>query len=85
MWSRWLLLGTVFTGAGAVAVARRRIFPQQQEIITSLLPLLRAEPEVRSMIGSKLVPGTVTGFKHRYWGRSTAGEYTTASYYELHY
>lgn len=72
---RWLLLGTVFAGAGVVVVARRRIFPQQQEIVTSLLPMLRAEPEVRELVGSKLVPGSVTGLKHHYWGRSTAGVY----------
>ncbi|XP_064387937.1 uncharacterized protein LOC135336076 [Halichondria panicea] len=72
-WSRWLLLGSVFAGAGTLVVARRRIFPRQQDVLTSLLPLLRAEPEVRHLIGSKLVPGTITTLKHHYWGRSLSG------------
>lgn len=69
---RWVFLSGVFGTTIAVVVARRRLFPQQREVVDSLLPLLRSDPEVRAMIGSRLVSTAVQRYKLRYWGSSSA-------------
>ena len=67
---RWVWLTSILATAGVLLVARRRWFPRQQEVVGSLLPLLRSVPEVRALVGSNLTPGGVTKVTRHYWGRS---------------
>ena len=63
-WRRWLVVSSVCTCAGGVLTIRRFLFPKQKHVVATLLPMLRAEPEVRSFVGSYLVPGTPLIHKH---------------------
>ena len=55
--------------AGGVLAVRRWVFPKQKQIVDTLLPMLRAESEVRSYVGSHLVPGTPLLYKNTWISR----------------
>ena len=50
-------VGSGLAAVGAFYFARKLAFPNPNHALMSVLPTLRANPEVRSLVGSNLRPG----------------------------
>ncbi|KAL5468707.1 hypothetical protein EMCRGX_G029816 [Ephydatia muelleri] len=50
-------VGSGLAAVGAFFLSRRLAFPNPNHALMSVLPTLRANPEVRSIVGSNLKPG----------------------------
>ena len=84
-------VGSGLTAVGAFYLARKSTFPNPKHALMSVLPTLRANPEVRSLVGSNLRPGlfktySYIGGRPRKWhGRGMERDHvlifrSTASY-----
>lgn len=67
-WSRRAVFATGFSSAlvlvGCVQLCRPRLYPSPERVLRQVLPTLRANREVRAVVGSQLQPGLFRAYSH---------------------